>query len=424
VLTADLVNARRRGGELRLVKLDAAGRERARAIASAIVATASAHVGRTREELALAVGSIDVGPREHRVKDGLEKLVIDRCTFDVPEGVDAEALRREVFLRSSEARAALDPGTRLDRLTVLAEIAGAHGTTPAAIDRGLFSDLRAAHVLEAFDAPGADALVASYERAQAQAVLLRAVKVTADVRCASPGALRAFFRQLKFLRLLHVITKTDEGYRVVIDGPFSLFESVTKYGLQLALILPALESCDAWRLEADVRWGKERKPLVFRLEGAATSSEAAPPLPDAVDALVRSFDALASSWKVVPNDAILDLPGVGLSIPDLVFERTGEAVGKAVGKTVGQTVGQTKGRGLRVRVYLEVMGYWSRAAVWQRVELVQAGLAERILFAVSSRLRVSEEVLGDELPGALYVYKGTMSARTILERVEQLADKR
>jgi len=66
------------------------------------------------------------------------------------------------------------------------------------------------------------------------------------------------------------------------------------------------------------------------------------------------------------------------------------------------------------------MGYWSRAAVWKRVELVQAGLRERILFAVSSRLRVSEDVLDGALPGALYVYKQTMSARVIAERLEQL----
>jgi hypothetical protein len=58
--------------------------------------------------------------------------------------------------------------------------------------------------------------------------------------------------------------------------------------------------------------------------------------------------------------------------------------------------------------------------VWRRVELVQAGLGERILFAVSSRLRVSEEVLEGDLPGALYVYKGAMSARAVAERLEVL----
>ncbi|HXN30758.1 MAG TPA: DUF790 family protein, partial [Polyangiaceae bacterium] len=107
--------------------------------------------------------------------------------------------------------------------------------------------------------------------------------------------------------------------------------------------------------------------------------------------------------RVASNTDVLDLPGVGLSVPDLVFDRRSGAE--------------------RERIYLEVMGYWSRAAVWKRVELVQAGLAERILFAVSSRLRVSEDVLDGELPGALYVYKQTMSARTIAERLEQLATR-
>ena len=39
--------------------------------------------------------------------------------------------------------------------------------------------------------------------------------------------------------------------------------------------------------------------------------------------------------------------------------------------------------------------------------------ALRASLAVGKQLRVSEEVLGDDLPSALYVYKGTMSARVI-----------
>ena len=54
------------------------------------------------------------------------------------------------------------------------------------------------------------------------------------------------------------------------------------------------------------------------------------------------------------------------------------------------------------------------------VEELENREAEAVLFAFSSRLRVSEEVLDGELPGALYVYKGTMSARAIAERLERL----
>jgi predicted nuclease of restriction endonuclease-like RecB superfamily len=406
VLTADLVNARRRGGELRLVPFDAFARASALSIAAALLSTAASCVGRTRDELLAALSEVDAGPRERRLKDGLVKLIEDRCEFDATGDLEPEEVRRDVFTRASRARAALEAGDRFDRRAILAEIASERGHSEDAIDRALFADLRGAHALVAFDRPSAEALVTLYEYGQAQAVLLRAVKVTIDIRCANAPVVRALFRRLKFLRLLHAIQNHEGGHRIVIDGPFSLFESVTKYGLQLALVLPALEGCGEWRLEADVRWGKDRVPLVFRLGGGTPPAEGhqPAPLPDEVEALVRSFDALGTLWQVRRNTEILDLPGVGLSVPDLVFER---------GKR-GAT---------RERVYLEVMGYWSRAAVWKRVELVQAGLAERILFAVSSRLRVSEDVLDGELPGALYVYKQAMSARTIADRLEQLAGR-
>jgi len=402
VLTADLVNARRRGGQLQLVSFDAAARARARTLADEMLRTAASHVGRSREELHHSLSAIEVGPRDYRLRDGFAKLIEDRCRFDAGEAANPEEVRREVFTRASSARAELEAVERFDRGALLAEIAVRHGTTADAVEQALFADLRAAHVLVAFDALRPEALVAEYEHAQAQAVLLRAVKVTADVRCATAGALRDLFRRLKFLRLLHTIEKTADGHRIVVDGPFSLFESATKYGLQLALLLPALEPCDAWRLEADIRWGKERVPLIFRLAGESRAPAEAPGLPEQVETLARNFTALGTAWRVSANSEILDLPGVGLSIPDLVFERP----------YYGPP---------RDRVFLEVMGYWSRAAVWRRVELVQAGLPHRILFAVSSRLRVSEEVLGGDLPGALYVYKQTMNARAVAERIERLA---
>ncbi|MBV9946816.1 MAG: DUF790 family protein [Myxococcales bacterium] len=395
------MNARVRGGELRLVAFDGQARARACALAGGLIETAVAQVGHTREELEGALSALDVGPRDHRLRDGLAKLIEDRCRFDAGDAEGPEAMRREVFTRASAVRASLEAGHRFDRGAVLAEIGARHGTTSDAVERALFADLRGAHVLVAFDAPTADALVAEYEHAQAQAVLLRAVKVTADVRCATAGAMRAFFRRLKFLRLLHTIEKTEGGHRVVIDGPFSLFESATKYGLQLALLLPALEQCDAWRLEADVRWGKERLPLVFRLAGEARAPVDSPGLPDEVETLRRQFAALGTPWRASANGEVLELPGVGVSIPDLVFERPYYGP-------------------VRDRVFLEVMGYWSRAAVWRRVELVQAGLPHRILFAVSARLRVSEEVLEGEPAGALYVYKQTMNARAIAERIDRL----
>jgi predicted nuclease of restriction endonuclease-like RecB superfamily len=220
----------------------------------------------------------------------------------------------------------------------------------------------------------------------------------ADVRCRDAYAYRQLFRKLKFLRLLHRIEARDDGsHRIVIDGPFSLFTSAQKYGLELALALPALLACDQYKVRANVRWGKERVPLSFTIEGRGGSATDEPPrLPDEVSTLCERFEALGSDWDVTPASDILALPGIGLCVPDLRFSQreTGEVA------------------------YLEVLGYWSRAAVWKRIELCRSGLSERVIFALSSRLRVSEEVLGDDVPSELYVYKGALSAREVLRRLD------
>ena len=70
-------------------------------------------------------------------------------------------------------------------------------------------------------------------------------------------------------------------------------------------------------------------------------------------------------------------------------------------------------------VCIEVLGFWSRDAVWRRIELAQQGLPVPVIFVVSKHLRVSEEVLDDSLEGEIYVYKNSMRPRAVLERLER-----
>jgi hypothetical protein len=404
LLTSDLVRVRRKDGELQVVPIAGRMQERALELAEVFLAIARAHVGRTREELEEALAQVECAPRERLLCAGLCKLIEDRLTFDVCADAAPEELRRALFQRAAAARRALDGGAAFDRTAVLAEIAQARGLQPEQVEQALYADLRGAHVLREIAPLSAAGLVAGYDLAQAQAVLLRAVRVRADVRCASPGAYRTLFRRLKFLRLLHTLTpQPGGGYRIEIDGPYSLFESVTKYGLQLALALPAIVACERWELVADVRWGKTREALIFRLSGGARGVEAIPPqdLPDEVAALYKAFAELQSDWAVDVAQEVLHLPGVGTCVPDLVFSR----------KDGGP------------RLFLEALGFWSRQAVWRRVELVEKGLSQPILFCVSSRLRVSEEALPEEVPAALYVYKGVMSAKAVAERLDRLAGR-
>lgn len=410
MLTADHIDARRQGDTLVLRPLDARSVREAHDLADAYLEAARAHVGRTREELSEAWKSISTAARNRRLAAGIEKLVDDACGFDADESLDPVALRRTLFLRATEMRRARTDARPFDRDAVIGDVASAIGKTAAELEAALFSDLRGEHVLRSAPTMDAASVAEAYELGRAQAVLLRAVRVTCEVESASPGSLRAFFAWLKFHRLLFTVArgKTDAGFTITIDGPFSMFESVTKYGLRLALLVPALRELDRWSLTADVRWGKERTPLVFRTSSAAqpgareSTGPSRPHLSDEAQALQSGLEALqgtGSPWNAEVASTLLDHPGLGVCIPDLVLRH----------RDGGEPV------------YVEVLGFWSREAVWKRIELAQSGLGARIVFCASARLRVSAEVLDEDTAAALYVYKGKPSARALLERVERVA---
>lgn len=400
MLTADLAGVRRRGGDLRLLPVDERTRARVEELATAYLAAARDEVGHAREEVEARFRELAVPPAERRLASAVLKLVRDGCVFEEAATEDAAALRRELFRRASATRRA---GT-FDRAALVGALAAERGVAPERLEQDLFGDRAGALRLLAVDAPPPASLAAGFELAQAQAVLLRAVQVTATVRARDAATYRHLFRRLKFLRLLPTITPLPAGgYRLEIDGPFSLFQAVTRYGLQLGLALPAIAACDEWSLEADVRWGVARTPLRFTLAGEGTTGEVTPAasLAPELEAFVTAFDKLESGWRVERDPAVLDLPGVGLCVPDLAFVR-------------GDGLGDEQ------RVYFERLGFWSREAVWRRVDLVRAGLPHKVLFAVSRDLRVSEQVLDDAASGALYVFARTPSARAVLARLEAL----
>jgi len=400
MLSPDHVRTRKKGGEIELIGLSGKTRQRAAELAKEMLAAAQDFVGERRGTFEEALRSVEAKPSERKLVNGLVKLVLDACELEAPTELDAAALRRSLFERAAAARRALGPGQEIDRTALVGEVARELGVDAEAVERAMFADLKSEERVVAAPRLDAERLLDRYERGARQALLLRAVRVTAFVRCRDPQAYRTLFRQLKFRRLLHRIEPADGGYRIVVDGPFSLFESVTKYGLALALVLPAFEECDELRLAAELSWGPRRERLLYRYERRGPGAESRDaPLSDDVRALIDGFDKMQGKWRARPATKLVDLPGLGVIVPDLELVREGDGA----------------------RVLLEVLGFWSRDAVFRRVELAESGLPDKILFAASSRLRVSEELLDADSSAALYVYKGVMSPRAVERHLERLA---
>lgn len=399
MLTADLVRTRRRNGHLQVLGFKGKAEHRARELAEILLRLTLEQEGNTYAHLQEAWESVHVPPNERKLNLGLQKLIEDDCKFDETAVADARELREEVFLLAAQARKA----GSLDPLSIFTGVGEKRQMAPEVVQSSLYSDLRSEHILTRACRLTAAELVRRYIEGQYQAVLLRAVSVTAIVKCSQPSAYRDLFRTLKFRRLLFTIHEHGEGYRIELDGPFSLFEAVTKYGLQLALAFPVLRRCDSLELKAKLRWGKAREELLFEYvdgRGHHDEDSLAPAsmggVSDEVHAFIEAFERAKSAWSVAVNDRLLNLPGVGVCVPDLIF-RSGKE-----------------------QIFLEVMGFWSRDAVWKRVELVERGLSQKVIFAVSSRLRVSESVLDDVASSALYVYKGVMSPRSVIDKLEAM----
>jgi uncharacterized protein len=401
MLSVDHVRAKREGDRLILLELTKAKRARAVEIATELIERLARQVGECRELVEQSLAELELRPSERRVALGLAKLLLDAADFESQAAIEPRDLRREVFLHAARQRRAATLEAPFSREATLAAAAAALGLDVAVIDEALYADLRGAERLTRAPAFDPVELVRRYEQGQVQAVLLRAVRVVVDVSCAGPEAYRALFHKLKFRKLLYRSERlSGGGYRLEIDGPYSLFEAVTKYGLELALTLPALEACDVFELRAEVLWGANRTPL--RFEHRHLRPTTGGPTVIARDELVelaRDFSALGSSWQVAPAEEILDLPGRGVCVPDLVFRRTHGPP-----------------------VYFELLGYWSRDAVFHRVELAQRGLGQRIIFGVSSKLRVSETVLDADTHAALYVFRGKPSAKSLERKLDALCE--
>lgn len=391
MLSPDLIPVKRRGEELKLAALSAKDRERALELSQEISFALSDLVGRTQEEVELVLAGIECSAREKKLKAGLVKLALDAAHFDAQSELAPVEIRRLVFERAARARAEL--GEQFDRDALLAEVARGLSVAPQDLEKTLFSDLKGAAELRAAPEWRAEELVSDYIEAQLLSVFLRAVRVRAFLRLQEPSEVRGLFRKLKFRELLFRLEEERPGlYRLELEGPSAMLASSTRAGLRFAQVIRALISAGAHELEADVLWGKTKRPLTFRhtvIEKLSDPNQAEPR--SELQELRESEVFEGSGYIARPAERIFHLPGIGVCVPDLEFVRPGEDP-----------------------TYFELLGEGSREAVFRRADWARQNPEQKWIFAAASRLRVSPEIMDGAGRAQLLVYKGGLSAKKIL----------
>ncbi len=370
MLTGSLVRVRH--ARNRIVPVYAAVHDAANvALAERLLDVFRGQEGRTRGELHDDLAAAFGDAPGTFLQQGLTKLLEDRCEFEVDARQPPEKLRERVFRAAAAGRAA----ETFDREQVLAAVAAEFELTPGEVEAGLFADLKSEQRLVQFKDITPERLLERYNVALAQAVLLRAVGVTVDVRREPPAKLRRLFRLIKFHRLVCDVESTGpDSYRLKLDGPLSLFTATQKYGLQLALFLPAVLSCRDWELRAELRWGPERKPKLFTLSPADGLVSHLPEhgtyVPPELAMFAEQFRKKAAGWRLVEETAVLPL-GPSFWVPDFRLEHV--ETGKAL--------------------YLEVLGFWRRSSAEAHLRRLREHAGAPFLLAVSDQLRIDDTEL-------------------------------
>jgi uncharacterized protein len=405
VLTSDLLVVTQHKKKILPHYLESKDKERFKPVLDEIIRIFKNSKGKTRGELRTRMETYDPGGKSFTVIRGLIKLLFDRCEFEIPEEIDPVKIRQAVFYQAAEVREKFSEGEELNRNEIFNQVAKELNLTPDQVEGFLYADLPDEQILQQFKPIKAEQLLERYNVALAQAVLYKATKIEIKIKPQSPQDYRFLFRYIKFFRLIHYVTGSQtDGYHIVLDGPFSLFQSVQKYGFQLALFLPVLLMLPDWTCEAHLLWGKAKKELLFLIsseDGLKSHYQTAPSdiLPE-IDQFYAQFKHKQNDWEIFRETELIDLLGKGVCIPDFVF--TNILTGK--------------------RVYLEVFGYWSRDLVFQRLELLQESFPNPLILVVSKKLRISEEVHTDESMGSVLVYNSVIPVKEVLKRLDLIAN--
>jgi len=321
---------------------------------------------------------------------GLAKVLEDRAEFEVVADVSPELVREAVFTAAADHRKSLRAAghrARFVREEVVDAVAKKLGIAAGMVVESLFADLKDENRLLDFKDLSAERLVDRYNVALAQAVMLRSVRVTVEVRGERPARYRQLFRLIKFHRLLAKVEGSmKEGYSIQIDGPLSLFSATNKYGLQMANFLPAILLCQDFRLVAEILWGPKREPRSFQLDAndglVSHYHDTGTYTPPELSAFVERFRQVVPAWEVSEATELIELGREGVWVPDyrFVHRKTG------------------------VDVHVEVLGFWKRSSLERLLRLLPQYGPERYLLAISERLKVDEEALG-ELSGPVLRFK-------------------
>jgi uncharacterized protein len=361
-------------------------------------------VGSSRTEIAANFEESVVDQATQLVQNGFIELLEDYCTFESEGSLDPAEVRSRLFVAAANIRKELknQPLAQFNRSEIMQAVAAELQVDVSEVERCFFADLKGEHRLIRFDPPALDAFLDRYNVALAQAILLRSTRLEVLISGENPNRFRRIARTLKFHRLWSEIQPGGkDAYRLVIEGPMSLFRSTQKYGLQIALFLPHLLQCQRFELTAHLKWGPQKKDKIFTLDQSQGLKSHLPDYSTLIHSDLQiffdAFDQRSDGWTLDREPALVTV-GNQIWVPDATL------------------IHPTK----KKQIYLEVLGFWRKTDLQKHLQELRKALPGQFLLAVPDSLNTDHDADIEET-GEVYYFKRTPSVERICERANSLS---
>ncbi|MHC5742809.1 MAG: DUF790 family protein [Nostoc sp.] len=400
MLPTDLLMHRQNGEEIipKRLKID----QKTSELAIELINYFQSAVGKTQGVLERQLTDFEGDSTDYRVKRGLAYILKSSfCTFEVVSPLEPQMLRERVFSLAAKSVSSREStqvtlGKIADELTQELE----REVLLEQVRNGLYADLSENKILTVFDAPIAPDLLNRYNLSQVQGVFYKASQLVLNAHRNVPGEYKLLFRYLKLFQLMAYIEgDADHGFTITIDGPTSLFNPSTRYGLAIAKLIPALLHVTKWSLSSILQtrdtYTNTWKTGRFTLNSECGLVSHYPPGKPYDSMLEASFadkwDALKSGWALEREVDLIPIPG-SVMIPDFRLVH-------ADGRTF----------------LLEIVGYWRPEYLQKKFSQVRRAGRDDLILAISERLNLEKAgVKLNDVPARIVWFKDKLLPKAVL----------
>jgi predicted nuclease of restriction endonuclease-like RecB superfamily len=351
-----------------------------------------ASVGKRKGDLMDKVSSYELAGFDYRLVRGLSLILERLCVFQAEAVVDPVLARRLIFEEASRRGLVATEETRNQVFHAVAEQIN---VTDEQLEKSFQADLESELILKEFTPVSPSELLKRYNLSLTQTMLFRSTFMEVKVS----EYWKEVLREVKFHGLMYSAETSDGVFKITVDGPFSLFKLTQRYGTSMAKVLPTVVQADRWEINASVlRTGLFGKRIYqLTLTSAEVGDRVRPSFlqsrSDEVrfDSLVeekffRDFESLKTDWKLIREPPPL-IAGRHVFVPDFCFEKN------------------------RIKVYLEIVGFWTLKYLEMKLKKLQQLQGVDILIAADEHLACDKL---KQVKGQLIFYRGSVPLKPVL----------